>query len=130
YANLPIVDNDAGLIDWGCCLLCDASSCGQHPACCGADVCKNSAACSTMCSGNTTLDPACHGRVDLDCDDFPEDCDQLCCPCKPAGSCMACPQGQIPCGGTCVDATSDDNHCGSCDNPCLLGTHCVSASCM
>jgi hypothetical protein len=68
--------------------------------------------------------------VDTDCDDFPEDCDQLCCPCK-AAKCPICPIHQVSCSGHCIDVTNDDNNCGSCGASCDvgLGKHCVGAIC-
>ena len=47
--------------------------------CCGNAVCAG----SSTCSGLTCkpLPPSCNGRVDTDCDDFPEDCDEPCCKC-------------------------------------------------
>jgi hypothetical protein len=118
YLNLNAMN---GML--GCC-PCDATTCGK-PACCVTQACAGSQACG-MCNG-VQLDPACMGRVDGDCDDFPEDCDQLCCPCKPAGKCTLCPQGHIFCNGVCVDAVSDPNHCGACDRHCPNA--CVNASC-
>jgi hypothetical protein len=111
------------------CCPCSPSDCGDpsKPACCLTDVCRTTAACAS-CAGQQ-LDPACHGAVDQDCDDFPEDCDQLCCPCKPAGICQSCPQGDVPCGGVCVNATTDPSHCGACDYVCSGGQQCVSGSC-
>jgi hypothetical protein len=114
---------------FGCC-PCTAQNCDQ-PACCVTQACANAQQCG-MCMG-AQLDPACMGRVDTDCDDFPEDCDQLCCPCKPQGQCMQCAQGQIDCsqvGLGCIDGTSDPNHCGACDITCNQGQNCVSGSCV
>jgi len=115
----------------GNCCPCTAADCATNNACCVADVCKNTAACAT-CS-TSTLPAVCKGQVDLDCDDFPEDCDQLCCPCKPA-SCQSCPGDQVPCDdgtGTlvCTDVTSNDSMCGACDTSCSGTTHCVNGWC-
>jgi hypothetical protein len=115
------------LFRFGCC-PCTVNDCGQ-PSCCVAQVCANAQQCMGCLGGKAMLDPACMGKVDSDCDDFPEDCDQLCCPCKPAGKCMPCPQGQIECNGQCVNAVSDPNHCGACDVICNNGQNCVSANC-
>ena len=114
---------------FGCC-PCTAQTCDQ-PSCCATQQCAGAQQCG-MCMG-AMLDPACQGKVDSDCDDFPEDCDQLCCPCKPPGQCMQCPQGQIDCsqvGLGCVDGVSDPNHCGACDIQCAQGQNCVSGSCV
>jgi hypothetical protein len=122
-----------------CCLPCTAAQCATNGECCLASVCKGTSGC-TMCvnagpNGTPQLDPACKGRVDSDCDDYPEDCDELCCPCRPAAMCKVCPQGQVECDdGTgnlkCVDVTSDPNRCGACDTTCDPGQKCVSAVCM
>jgi hypothetical protein len=108
------------------CCPCDATTCNR-PACCAQPACGGDPAC-VMCN-NATLDPACGGTVDTDCDDFPEDCDQLCCPCKP-GVCTACPMGQIPCGGVCVNAYNDPTHCGACDHQCNGSQTCQHGVCM
>src|SRR5579871_4406938 len=116
------------LFPFGCC-PCTAQTCNQ-PVCCVAQVCANAQQCGMCLGGKAMLEPACMGHVDSDCDDFPEDCDQLCCPCKPANVCQPCPQGQVPCNGICVDATSDPNHCGACDGVCNQGQQCINANCV
>ncbi len=40
-----------------------------------------------------------------------------------------CRPGQIDCGGTCVDPTSDPLHCGACDRPCAAGEVCNEGVC-
>ena len=40
-----------------------------------------------------------------------------------------CPTGQTLCGSTCVDLTSDANHCGSCGNTCPPGKVCIGGVC-
>jgi hypothetical protein len=112
----------------GCCAHCTAMDC-NFPECCLIAACTQAPHCGMCVGGRPALDPACHGRVDADCDDFPEDCDQLCCPCRPVGACTACPPGQVDCGGGCVDVTSDPARCGSCDRPCAPGQQCTSARC-
>ena len=118
------------------CCPCAASDCGDPTkvACCTAAVCASSAACAD-CAGKP-LDATCMGQIDFDCDDWPEDCDQLCCPCKPVGICVDCPGvGQIACAGSeagtdpsqCVDGANDPDHCGACDGVCAVA--CVNASC-
>lgn len=129
----PSPSNPLGDPYW--CCPCTASDCGDptKPACCLASVCAGAGACAS-CAG-AALDPSCNGKVDWDCDDFPEDCDELCCPCKPASTCVSCPPGQIACnglqGGTdpsqCVDAVSNPLHCGACDT--LCNGSCVNGVC-
>jgi hypothetical protein len=50
--------------------------------------------------------------------------------CVPAEDCRAA--GLVECGGTCVDVTTDKNHCGSCAHSCLgdacAGGHCASVA--
>lgn len=46
-----------------------------------------------------------------------------------------CPPGQAWCGGPvsaggrCVNLSSDNNHCGSCDNVCPVGSFCYFGRC-
>jgi hypothetical protein len=114
------------------CCPCTVDDCATNNTCCSADVCGGNPACATC--GMSTLPALCNGNVDVDCDDFPEDCDQLCCPCKPS-SCMTCPTpNEVPCDdGTgnmvCTDVTSNDNQCGACDTACISPQHCVSGWC-
>jgi hypothetical protein len=61
------------------CCPCSASDCGD-PTCCAESVCAGNAACGGLTC--TTLPAACNGQVNFDCDDFPEDCDEPCCPCS------------------------------------------------
>lgn len=42
---------------------------------------------------------------------------------------LSCTAPLIPCGGACVDPTSDDKHCGGCDAPCPANTSCKSSAC-
>jgi hypothetical protein len=41
-----------------------------------------------------------------------------------------CQAGQSECGGSCVDTTSDSNHCGTCGNVCGSGTRCRNGMCV
>lgn len=60
------------------CCPCTANDCG-NPVCCDQTVCAG----NSQCSGLTCkpLPSSCGGKVNFDCDDFPEDCDEPCCPC-------------------------------------------------
>ena len=40
-----------------------------------------------------------------------------------------CAAGQGYCSGKCVDVSQDPKHCGTCDNECGFGQHCISAMC-
>lgn len=40
-----------------------------------------------------------------------------------------CPVGQVVCGGACVDPTSNDAHCGVCNNACVAGNVCDQSAC-
>ena len=42
----------------------------------------------------------------------------------------SCSSGQTPCGGGCIDATSDPNNCGGCGFACANGDSCVSSVCV
>jgi hypothetical protein len=115
----------------GDCCPCAATDCATNNACCAAPACAGDPSCAT-CAGST-LPAICNGNVDVDCDDFTEDCDQLCCPCKPS-TCQACPTNQVPCDdgtGTlvCTDVTGNDLQCGACDTTCSAPQHCVNGWC-
>jgi hypothetical protein len=122
-----------------CCVPCTVNDCSSHGECCVAAACAADPSCQGCVMGKPMLDPACQGRVDQDCDDYPEDCDQLCCPCRPASQCTdssgkLCGQGMVPCDdGTstlvCINVTADPNHCGACDYVCSAGQKCISAKC-
>ena len=64
------------------CCPCRASDCGE-PNCCSQSVCGGASACRQFTCN--PLPSTCMGRVNADCDDFPEDCDEPCCACY--GSC-------------------------------------------
>ncbi len=42
---------------------------------------------------------------------------------------MSCPDTQIACDGQCVDASTNTNHCGSCNNTCGDSEVCQSGQC-
>ena len=114
------------------CCPCTSLDCGTNQSCCAASVCAGDPSCAS-CSG-MPLDPICNGLVDQDCDDFPEDCDQLCCPCKPAGTCMVCQSGFVPCDDgfgnlVCTDVSSNPQQCGACDYACVGTQQCVKGWC-
>jgi hypothetical protein len=45
------------------------------------------------------------------------------------GPCGECAAGQELCAGACVDTSSNQNHCGSCDNACEPGQVCAAGVC-
>jgi hypothetical protein len=66
------------------CCPCTPSDCGGGDTnCCQETVCAGSAYCAGLYC--PPLPASCMGRVNTDCDDFPEDCDEPCCECY--GSC-------------------------------------------
>jgi hypothetical protein len=87
-------DGDYGDPNTGLCCPCSASTCDQL-GCCGEPECAGQPQCAPLTCG--PLDPSCNGMVNADCDfedlassdasNPPEDCDQVCCKCKP----MDCP---------------------------------------
>ncbi len=40
-----------------------------------------------------------------------------------------CPPGLTFCNGKCVDTSTDENHCGACNNVCSAGEFCISGVC-
>jgi hypothetical protein len=90
---------------WDACCPCTANDCG-NPGCCAEAVCAGNPACGSLTC--RTLPASCNGNVNWDCDDFPEDCDEPCCPCT---SCNCVLSG---------DACSTDSDCcsQSCSGTC------------
>ena len=43
---------------------------------------------------------------------------------------QVCEQPEQACGGSCVDTTTDIDHCGECDNACGRGSACVDSACL
>src|SRR5581483_8957297 len=78
--NAMCPEGDIGVqknLDYECC-PCTKNDCG-NPGCCAEPVCAGDPQCKgMMCK---PLPPDCHGMVNADCDDFPEDCDEPCCKC-------------------------------------------------
>ncbi len=78
------VDKGGSLLvpDEECC-PCTSSTC-DNPACCAEPACAG----ASQCQGLTCapLPASCNGMVNADCDDFPEDCDEPCCPCRMCSS--------------------------------------------
>jgi hypothetical protein len=60
------------------CCPCTAADCG-NPVCCDQAVCAGDPRCGDVSC--KPLPSSCGGKVNFDCDDFPEDCDEPCCPC-------------------------------------------------
>jgi hypothetical protein len=61
------------------CCPCTANDC-SNAVCCAESVCAGNSACAGLTC--KPLPPSCNGTVNFDCDDFPEDCDEPCCPCS------------------------------------------------
>jgi hypothetical protein len=62
------------------CCPCTAKDCSESTAnCCGEAVCAGNAGCGGLTC--RPLPASCNGKVNADCDDFPEDCDEPCCEC-------------------------------------------------
>ena len=123
--TVPRVQLDGGMLGLECC-PCTANDCNK-PTCCVTAACSGSPTCATC--GNSSLNPVCNGLVDADCDDFPEDCDQLCCPCKPAicGSCND--PNDVQCNGICTNVVTNPKACGACDYVCPQGWSCSAGEC-
>lgn len=43
---------------------------------------------------------------------------------------ISCPPGEQPCGNACVDLSTDNAHCGSCEQTCGAGATCSAGVCM
>jgi hypothetical protein len=61
------------------CCPCTANDC-SNAVCCAESVCANNPQCGGLSC--KPLPSSCGGKVNFDCDDFPEDCDEPCCPCS------------------------------------------------
>jgi hypothetical protein len=61
------------------CCPCTSDDCG-NAVCCAEAVCAGDSRCASYTC--TPLPAMCNGTVNFDCDDFPEDCDEPCCPCS------------------------------------------------
>jgi hypothetical protein len=104
----------------GQCCPCTASTCntgsifggGTDASCCGTAVCAGAAACQGMNCG--PLPASCNGMTDVDCDDWPEDCDEPCCSCIPPNACVG-----LDGGGTGVSCSGQF---------CLADTDCCTAN--
>ena len=113
---------------------CGARVCGDEPACgtsCGTCIGNQSCNAEGQCIDNACT-PDCAGRA---CGADPV-CGRSCGTCggtevcdTGTGQCAApCEAGRTLCNGTCVDTSSDPNHCGGCD-ACPAGNLCENGSC-
>lgn len=57
------------------------------------------------------------------------DCDQYDMECRGPGCNPTCAPGERLCGTTCVDTSSDPNHCGGCGTTCPPGSACCNGTC-
>ena len=130
----------------------DMQYCGASASCTGGDACTSPEVCSNgectvVCSGGT-----------INCNDTCIDPNTNNTWCGASGNCLAandgstcangyscnsgvcrqqCPNGRVGCDGTCIDPSSDNNHCGAsgfCEgaqagDSCTGGEQCVSGSC-
>jgi hypothetical protein len=94
---------------------------------CQTGNCADGYCCNTACNGACD---ACNGTTPGTCGPLsgsPRSGHASC-----NGSCQSgvcCAAGKTNCGGTCVDLTSDANHCGSCSAPACSGTCSASVCC-
>jgi hypothetical protein len=95
-----------GLPGWAACCPCSGSTC-NNAACCAEAACQGNSQCSGL-TCRSQLPASCMGQVNWDCDDFPEDCDEPCCPCSSC-SCVltgdACGSDSDCCSGNCGGTT-------------------------
>jgi hypothetical protein len=95
-----------GIPGWVACCPCTASDC-SNAGCCAETVCAGNSQCNGL-TCRSALPASCNGLVNMDCDDFPEDCDEPCCMCSMC-SCTAtgdaCTTDGDCCSGSCGGTT-------------------------
>jgi hypothetical protein len=111
-------------------LLRDNDNCGECGTVCPAfgplnmvSLCVNGA-CEAECVNPDRKD--CNGRIEDGCETEilkdPTNCGTCGNECAPGARCRdgmcGCPPGMVDCNGTCVDTSSNDRHCGACNNRC------------
>ena len=148
--------NNCGGCNVGCpgSSTCQDSACGcdsesTTPTYCAGTGCVNETTDPTHCGGCTTActagtSPACCGGACTDESSDPANCNACgsACTAAPDNGAAACIGNacSFTCSGAltacpsvdpaaCVDATSDNNNCGSCGNVCPAGLTCANSSC-
>ncbi len=93
----------------------DAAHCGECDHSCPSEQFCSDGACADSCGGDT-----------------PFECGSRCVSADQAQACGIQCFGDTPslCGDGCVDLGRDAANCGSCDNACDAGQHCVESECV
>lgn len=126
----------AGALGGAACSLCGDGTCDESETCttcpsdcgacapsCGDGTCDSSETCSS-CEGDCgTCSPTCLALGD-GCAEAGACCSGTC----TEGVC-ACATGLEACGDSCVDVSTDPDHCGGCFTACWNGT-CQAGACM
>lgn len=121
--------------------LHDPANCGGCGTACSSDkVCSNGA-CSLTCLGGSTQcgdlcvdlrdDPTNCGGCGYKCGPLVACVNSICTPLGTADAGPACPTAPYvtPCGGSCVDTTTDHANCGTCFHSCAVDQSCVASAC-
>jgi uncharacterized protein YkwD len=114
----------------GCTPSCGARECGDDGcggscgACGAGETCNASgacvASCMPSCSGRACGDDGCGGSCGTCASGFT---------CNASGACV-CPSGRTDCGGTCVNTSTNRNHCGGCGMACGPTETCTAGACV
>src|SRR5215217_7122707 len=105
----------------------------------GTAQCSVNATCTNTAGSFTCTCKAGYSGNGRTCNDINE-CTNGTSTCTPGQRCVnqpggfdcvpgSCPPPQVKCGGSCVDANTDESNCGCCGNTCASGKTCTSGAC-
>jgi hypothetical protein len=116
----PCADGKMCLGDQDCASgHCEGGGCAAAETC--SDLIKNGSETDVDCGGGA-CPPCADGKTCV----IDSDCESGHCI---DSSCSPCAANQTPCGGACVDTTSDENNCGGCGNICTPGPNVAAMIC-
>ncbi len=117
--------------------------CGPQQHCRRAEDCASGACVSGTCTAMSCTDLVKSGdETDVDCGGScppclmgmrcvrSTDCEMGECVDGVCGGALACVMPLLDCGGSCVDARFDHDHCGGCGSPCQSAEVCFQNSCL